>query len=215
LLITVNAHDNASTGGIAVGITGDAYSFDLGMTWTGNNTFVMTGNGGICVVVRDALGNESYGVCTNINNIDTTPPWIAFSPNGNLTPQQSHTIQVETVCNGLNTQSSDSWEYQWTQSAIAPLTGSFTTDLGSSCFPPFFIPLTTPSGENGERYLWFYGRDEAGNTTLAGTQAFLLDNIAPVVTLSGETIVTLYTGQTYREKGAIWTDNIDGNGILT
>lgn len=42
-----------------------------------------------------------------------------------------------------------------------------------------------------------------------------LDTEAPVITLTGPSVVNLVQGDTYTEQGATWTDNVDGSGAAT
>lgn len=78
LPITIIAHDIASPNGYPAGLMGDAYSFNEGVTWTGNTTLIVTGNTSLHIVVRDAAGNTT-GTVVNITNIDTIPPVVTLS----------------------------------------------------------------------------------------------------------------------------------------
>ena len=45
--------------------------------------------------------------------------------------------------------------------------------------------------------------------------AAVVDNEAPVITLTGDATINLSEGDSYTEQGATWTDNIDGSGAAT
>lgn len=49
------------------------------------------------------------------------------------------------------------------------------------------------------------------NITNSGT-GITKDTTPPRVTLIGSSIVTVYSGSTYVDSGAIWSDNVDGSG---
>lgn len=52
----------------------------------------------------------------------------------------------------------------------------------------------------------------AGTITIP---AAVVDNEAPVITLTGDATINLSEGDSYTEQGATWTDNIDGSGAAT
>lgn len=68
-----------------------------------------------------------------------------------------------------------------------------------------------------------YSAREAGNANVkfnlnspkAGFDTTYIDNVPPVVTLVGANTVTLAVGETFKDQGANWTDNIDGSGKIT
>lgn len=76
-VITVTAKDVQPDGSDGIGLHEDAYSYDGGQTWTGENTLVVDRNGIVHIVVRDALGNETHKE-EIITNIDCTGPEILW-----------------------------------------------------------------------------------------------------------------------------------------
>lgn len=70
------------------------------------------------------------------------------------------------------------------------------------------MPITaTPyDGKFGEKKTLNYI-----NITNSGT-GITKDTTPPRVTLIGSSIVTVYSGSTYVDSGAIWSDNVDGSG---
>jgi hypothetical protein len=56
--------------------------------------------------------------------------------------------------------------------------------------------------------------DEFGNETITSPISTItpIDNDKPVITLIGSANLNIEYNSTYVEKGAVWTDNIDGNG---
>ena len=72
--LIVNASDGES------GLSGEAYSYDGGVTWSSSNTHTVTANGGYSVCVRDAVGNVSTEE-TTVERVDCTPPIVSVSTN--------------------------------------------------------------------------------------------------------------------------------------
>ena len=57
--------------------------------------------------------------------------------------------------------------------------------------------------------------DEAGNQANTILRTITVqDTTAPLLSLIGETLVTVEVGEAYQDQGALWTDFIDGNGTL-
>lgn len=76
VILTVNAHDEASSGGTASGLAQEAYSFDGGNTFGSVKTLSVTQNGVYTVHVKDAAGNIT-STSIEITNIDKTAPLIS------------------------------------------------------------------------------------------------------------------------------------------
>lgn len=77
-IVTVTAVDLQPDGSEGSGLSGDAYSYDGGATWTSSNTIEITGNQTLDIRVRDNCGNEASSSIT-ISNIDVTGPEISFT----------------------------------------------------------------------------------------------------------------------------------------
>ncbi len=120
---------------------------------------------------------------------DSDPPTVTFSVNGTTTyvAKASTVVTVEDG-SGLGT-----LMYQWTESDVAPNESTFTNTFESGY-------MITLSGRNGMWYLWVYAEDTLGNSTIAGTDSFLLDGIAP----EGEMEITSVV---YEEDGMKFTNS--------
>lgn len=85
--------------------------------------------------------------------------------------------------------------------------GSGTPDIASGAFP---------SGTSWTIYIQDVADDVWGTpNTLTVEGAVEVDTTPPVLTLVGDSSVTLTYGQPYTELGATWTDNFDGSGTAT
>ena len=57
--------------------------------------------------------------------------------------------------------------------------------------------------------------DLAGNTGSVDRMVNVVDTTAPVVTLSGSSPVTILSGSVFTDEGAIWSDAVDGIGVIS
>ena len=57
--------------------------------------------------------------------------------------------------------------------------------------------------------------DLAGNTGSVDRIVNVVDTTAPVVTLSGSSPVTILSGSVFTDEGAIWSDAVDGIGVIS
>jgi hypothetical protein len=111
---------------------------------------------------------------------------------------------VESAVYVTDTQSgvdAASLQYAWTQSTATPTSGWTSFVNGAA--------LKQTSGD-GNWYLHIRAQDKAGNVTDAVSNAFVLDNTAPVIALNGGNPIHIPQGGTYTEPGATATDAIDG-----
>ena len=69
------------------------------------------------------------------------------------------------------------------------------------------------TAEAGVYTLTYNVSDVSGNAAepVVRTVTVIADTVAPVITLNGEAVYELYLGDTYSERGATATDNIDGD----
>jgi hypothetical protein len=143
------------------------YSLDNGATWiTYTTPITITDNKVILAKAIDEASNESTVVNKSINNIDKIAPTVAFGTNGGTVMNASSTVTVSDT-GGSNI---SSCEYVWTTSTIEPNSGWTTFTNGQT--------LTTSL--NGTYYLWIKATDNAGNVTTINSNAFYIDNTAPV-----------------------------------
>ncbi|TYK66249.1 immunoglobulin-like domain-containing protein [Colwellia echini] len=89
--------------------------------------------------------------------------------------------------------------------------GATATDAVDGSF------AATPSGEVdtnqvGSYTITYNATDVAGNSATAVSRTVnVVDSVSPVITLTGDTEVTLTVGDTYEDEGATATDNADDN----
>jgi hypothetical protein len=131
---------------------------------------------------------------------DDAPPNVLFDPNGQAAPAQTaeSTVTVTDAESGVDAASL--W-YAWTQSTAVPASGWTSCANGAT--------LKQTSGD-GNWYLHIRAQDQVGNVTDAVSNAFVLDNTAPVLALNGGNPIHIPQGGTYTEPGATVTDALDG-----
>jgi|GEM_PF-447000 len=128
--------------------------------------------------------------------LDNTKPSISFGTSGNPAAAKSARTTVSvTDAGGL-----DTLEFVWSQSDAAPAEGWSAFVNGSE--------LVWDTGD-GEWYLYIRATDKAGNVAVERTDAFLLDNTAPVITLNGSNPMYVPHRGTYSEPGATALDGTD------
>ena len=158
--------------------------------------------------VKDSEGNEALPLTRTINVIDNVKPNVTFKPNGNTTYAKNRSVEVNVI--DLNSGiKSGSLKYLWNTSTTEPSEGSITTSFTNGS------TIQTPSGVTGFYYLWVIARDNSGNTAITRSNVFNLDNEKPVISLVGNSTVTINKGSTYSDAGATVTDNIDTTVTVT
>ena len=101
--------------------------------------------------------------------------------------------------------------------AITLTEGSTFSDPGAQAFDENNDELTiNVSGEvnslkPGVYVLTYSATDELGNEVSEERTVTVLDGTAPVISLNGNTTVTLFQGQAFIEEGASALDNVDGD----
>lgn len=73
------------------------------------------------------------------------------------------------------------------------------------------VDLTKPS----QYIITYSATDSSGNESSINREVTVIDGTAPVITLKGESSMTLFTGDKYNELGAEAIDNVDGNVLVT
>jgi prepilin-type N-terminal cleavage/methylation domain-containing protein len=154
----------------------------------------------ITYTVTDMANNKAV-LTRTVNVIDNVAPVIAFNPNGNTTYAKGRTTNINvTDIGGID---NNSLKYVWTTSDTEPsidlFTSSYTDDQN----------ISTPTDVSGSYYLWARASDLSENTIIIKSNAFNLDNEAPVIVINGNTDVTINKGSVYADAGATATDNID------
>ena len=138
--------------------------------------------------VSDSSGNAANTVERTVQVVDTTEPIISLNGNSSI----NHTYQTAFVDPG------------------ATVTDNYDTNLSS---------LIVVSGSVNENSLGTYNllydvSDSSGNAAETITrQVTVLDDLPPVITLTGDSVVYLAIGDSYVDDGATANDNYDG--VLT
>lgn len=151
--------------------------------------------------VSDIAGNKTTAVRTVLVQ-ETVPPVITFEPNGNRGYQASDATKVSVSDNVAVDETS--LKYVWTTSTSQPSTTTINKGFQNG------ESISVPSGSTATYYLWILAKDVNGNQKIQSSAAFYIDNTKPVITLTGDSIVSLNVGDTYMDLGATATDNIDG-----
>ncbi|HHT38463.1 MAG TPA: DUF5011 domain-containing protein, partial [Mollicutes bacterium] len=151
--------------------------------------------------VKDLFDNESV-VTRTINVIDNAFPIIDFNPNGNETYTKTMTTVIRV--RDLGVIADETLKYVWTTSPTEPSPDLFTSSFTNEG------TIYSPVGVSGSYYLWAMASDTVGNQTITGSNNFNLDNTKPVITLNGESNITINKGSTYSDAGATATDAHSG-----
>ena len=138
--------------------------------------------------VSDSSGNSADPVDRTVQVVDTTAPIISLNGNSSI----NHTYQTSFVDPG------------------ATASDNYDTNLSS---------LIVVSGSVNENTLGAYNllydlNDSSGNSAATVTrEVTVLDDLPPVITLTGDSVVYLAIGDSYVDDGATANDNYDG--VLT
>lgn len=162
----------------------------------------------ITYTVSDEAGNIATATRT-VHVVDNEAPTVTFETNGNSTYAKSYStkVTVTDVHSGVET---SSLKYLWNTSTSTPSEATFTSTFTNGG------TISSPSGVTGTYYLWILAKDKTGNTTITRTNVFNLDNTKPVITLNGNSTISINIGTTYTDAGATATDAHSGlNGNVT
>ena len=164
----------------------DNYDQDGSATVGGDTVDTTTlGSYTITYDVSDANGNAATQVSRTVNVVDTTAPEIT------LTGDAEITLEVGSTYNELGATFTDNYD----QDGNATVSGDSvdTSTLGT--------------------YMVNYNvTDSEGNVaTQVSRTVNVVDTTAPVITLTGDSEITLTVGDIYEELGATATDNYDTN----
>ncbi|PWW01251.1 putative repeat protein (TIGR02543 family) [Paenibacillus cellulosilyticus] len=111
---------------------------------------------------------------------DREPPSVTFSPNGSsTTPLRtiSTSVKVTDTTSGVDP---STLEYAWSQAASAPASGWANFSL----IPYTQLAQFTHAGADGNWYLHIRAKDYTGKLAEVSSEPFLIDNTAPVLSLT-------------------------------
>lgn len=91
--VIITAKDLQPDGTDGCGLADAAYSYDGGLTWTSDNTYVMTDNGTHDVLVKDELGNQTK-ITAEVHNIDRIPPTAIIRT---VETGKNGTVRIEVI----------------------------------------------------------------------------------------------------------------------
>ena len=172
----------------------------------------------------DQAGNTAQTILRQVNVVDTTPPVITLNGDANITIEAGSVYvdagamwtdavdgcgiilfrgNIDCWCNvdGHHFEWRYECRHRWEWHA-----GAMWSGRGNA--GDYLVP--------GEYRLVFNYSDQAGNTAQTILrQVNVVDTTPPVVTLNGDTNVTIEAGSVYVDAGAMWSDAVDGNGSLT
>jgi large repetitive protein len=168
-------------------------SYNSGMIDVNN-----TGSYLIGYLYVDGAGNTGSIDCVvNVMDPDTTPPVVTLS---GVSP-------VDTEYGSPYTDAGASWTDNFD--------GSWNTPVGSyGNTGSFAVSGTVDTSTLGSYLVEFMKVDTSGNSGTAVRTVNVVDTTAPVVTLSGATPVTIFSGSVYSDDGATWSDAVDGTGFI-
>ena len=136
--------------------------------------------------VSDTSGNAAVPVTRTVNVVDTTAPVIT------LLGDNLMTIEVGTTFTDPGAVATDNYDGDLTSSIV--VSGSVDTST------------------IGTYTLTYDVSDTSGNPADSVTRTVnVVDTTAPVITLLGDTTVTIEVGATYTDSGATAADNYDGD----
>lgn len=150
---------------------------------------------------------SNYGVEQQISRITRVlaheGPNINFTVNGNNEYKEIHSTGVSITKNKADLVEES--YYLWKDDLTMPKEDSFFEKLSHN------QELTTPTSLNGKYYLWILAKDVTGSSTIKASNAFYLDNAAPVIKLNGNRVIEIPIDSVYKELGA--TVNETGSGL--
>ena len=103
---------------------------------------------------------------------DIEYPEVSFSPNGNTTWSKSQSTVI-TVSDNLTSTNNIQIKYVWSTSETAPSFANAQTATSGQTI--------TNNTRTGRMYLYVQAIDSQGNTTVARSNLFYIDNTAPVI----------------------------------
>ena len=136
--------------------------------------------------VTDSSGNDATEVTRTVNVTDTTVPVITLNGDAQIT------VEVGTTYTDLGATASDNYD------------GDISADIN----------VTNPVDTSviGTYTVTYNVTDSSGNDATEVTRVVnVVDTTIPVITLVGDTQITVEVGTTYTDLGATASDNYDGD----
>ena len=137
---------------------------------------------------------------------DIEYPEVSFSPNGNTTWSKSQSTVI-TVSDNLTSTNNIQIKYVWSTSETAPSFANAQTATSGQT-------ITNNTG-TGRMYLYVQAVDSQGNTTVARSNQFYLDNQAPVVKDFYVSYKVFHQGDNTNTSYSGYTSNSSVAGTMT
>ena len=168
------------------GATATDLSGEISVISTGTVDTSVVGTYTVTYNATDASGNEAAAVSRTVNVVDTTVPVIT------LTGEATVTIEVGSTYTDAGATALDNYDGDITSSIVT--VNPVDTDVV------------------GVYTVTYNVTDANGNVAVEVTRIVnVVDTTVPVITLTGESTVTIELGSTYTDAGATATDNYDGD----
>lgn len=176
---TISAETSTGIGYVDIIYSADSaqkeYKIDSG-AWTAYiNQLVLNNNATVYSRGIDLAGNVSEVAEMHVV-VDIEPPVVTFTKNGSTDYEKVDSTKV-SVSDGKSGVDASSLKYKWTTTSTQPVLDGTWTSFSSG------DTIGTGSGLNGTYYLHVYAKDTVGNDGITTSNAFRLDNIAPVITI--------------------------------
>ena len=127
---------------------------------------------------------------------------VEFSPEESI--GEIGEVEV-TVRNDVNGVDDESLKYVWTTTTTQPNESTFVNIFHNG------DKIVMPEEPTNIYYLWVSVIDGKGNKTIVRSGAYQLDTETPVITIKGESTISIKQGTTYIDEGATAHDNYDGD----
>ncbi|MCP4324377.1 MAG: DUF5011 domain-containing protein [Alteromonadales bacterium] len=183
--ITINLGNSYSE--LSATVT-DNIDSDLEVEITGEVDTTTVGQYTLTYNATDSAGNVAAAVIRTVNVVDVTAPVITLNGDTSITINHgdAYSEPGATITDNVDAD------------LVTTITGSVNT--------------TTV----GQYILTYNATDSAGNVAAAVIRTVnVVDVMAPVITLNGDTSITINHGDAYREPGAMVTDNVDADLVTT
>ncbi len=178
---------------------------DTNLQWT-YTWDVPAGNDGIAdvsITATDMAGNSNAAATGEVSyTIDNISPMVELTYNPNRPVRDADTVEITATFNE--------------PMASAPTVAIDTTetDLVATAMSGNGTVWTyqhdVPTGSDGNATVMISGTDIAGNPNETATNnTFIIDNIAPVITLLGQVTVEIETGEEYTDAGATVDETVE------
>ncbi len=155
----------------------------------GSDTYTFTENDNFVFKFEDLAGNTATAIA-EVNNIDKVAPVIVFSDG------TGNDVTLEAGVDSFD-----------------PETQTDATDDASDV--SVSVSGSVDTNVLGDYEITYTAEDGAGNTATLVQTVHVVDTIDPVVTLNGDSEVTITTGDDYEELGATAIDSFEGDLDVT